>query len=397
MRILLTNNTLALRAGSELYVRDVALALLARGHTPIAYSTVLGEMADDLRRATIPVIDDLRQLAEPPDVIHGQAHLETMTALLHFPGVRALYMCHGWLPWQAAAPRFPRIHRYVAVDHLCRERLVSEAGVPIGDVELLPNFVDLRRFVQRDPLPPRPTRALVFGAEAGEDTYVPMVRAACAAAAIPRVDAVGYREGNVTAAPERLLGEYDLVFAKGRSALEALAVGCAVVLCGGRGVGPMVTRANVDQLREVNLGIRALVEPMATVSLAHAIAGYDPRDAAATSAHVRSVADSETIVDRLVALYATIRESAPRPGENDPLAERLATILYLQETANLMKRTVDGALERAHHAERESRRAAAAPASPATVTEHTDNGRLSRWLGGPSRLLVRLVKGRVYP
>lgn len=36
MRILLTNNTLGLRAGSELYVRDVALALLSRGHEPIA-------------------------------------------------------------------------------------------------------------------------------------------------------------------------------------------------------------------------------------------------------------------------------------------------------------------------------------------------------------------------
>ena len=82
LRVLLTNNTLALRAGSELYLRDVALALLARGHTPIAYSPTLGEMADDLRRATIPVIDDLRHLGEPPDVIHGQ-HVLTIPAAVH--------------------------------------------------------------------------------------------------------------------------------------------------------------------------------------------------------------------------------------------------------------------------------------------------------------------------
>lgn len=42
MRVLITNNTLAGRAGSELYVRDLALALLRRGHTPLAYSTNLG-------------------------------------------------------------------------------------------------------------------------------------------------------------------------------------------------------------------------------------------------------------------------------------------------------------------------------------------------------------------
>lgn len=42
LRILITNNTLANRAGSELYVRDLATALLDGGHTPIAYSTILG-------------------------------------------------------------------------------------------------------------------------------------------------------------------------------------------------------------------------------------------------------------------------------------------------------------------------------------------------------------------
>jgi hypothetical protein len=45
LRVLITNNTLAGRGGSELYVRDTATELLKRGHTPIAYSAVLGEVA----------------------------------------------------------------------------------------------------------------------------------------------------------------------------------------------------------------------------------------------------------------------------------------------------------------------------------------------------------------
>jgi hypothetical protein len=61
VRVLITNNTLAARAGSELYVRDLALALLARGHQPIAYSRRLGEVAAEIRRATVPVVDDLRR------------------------------------------------------------------------------------------------------------------------------------------------------------------------------------------------------------------------------------------------------------------------------------------------------------------------------------------------
>ena len=112
MRVLITNNTLDTRAGSELYVRDLASALLRRGHNPVAYSTRLGAVAEELRSATIPVIDDLNLLTVPPDIIHGQHHLEAMTAMLHFPDTPAVYFCHGWLPWEEMAPRFPTNQRF---------------------------------------------------------------------------------------------------------------------------------------------------------------------------------------------------------------------------------------------------------------------------------------------
>jgi hypothetical protein len=129
LKILITNNTLAQRAGTELYVRDVAIALLKRGLKPIAYSTILGDVAEEIRRATVPVIDRLDSLSAPPDLIHGHHHLETMTALLHFPSVPAIYFCHGWLPLEEAPPVFPRILRYVAVDETCRDRLLDAHGI----------------------------------------------------------------------------------------------------------------------------------------------------------------------------------------------------------------------------------------------------------------------------
>jgi hypothetical protein len=103
LRILLTNTTLGDRGGSSLYIRDVATALLARGHHPIVYSPLLGTVAEDLRIATVPVVDNLDAVGVAPDVIHGQHHMETMTALLHFPGVPAVFCCHGWLPWPLIA------------------------------------------------------------------------------------------------------------------------------------------------------------------------------------------------------------------------------------------------------------------------------------------------------
>jgi hypothetical protein len=337
MRILITNNTLAARAGSELYVRDLATALLDRGITPIAYSTQLGDVAEELRRATVPVIGDLDALATPPDLIHGQHHLETMTALLRFPGVPAIYFCHGWLPWEEMPPRFPRILRYIAVDHTCRDRLVCEHAIPEDRLRVLLNFVDLERFKPRGALPAHPARALVFSNSASEQTYMQAAREACQRAGIA-LDVIGLSAGKACAHPEAVLGRYDLVFAKARSALEGLAVGAAVVLCDAAGVGEMVTTENLDRLRPLNFGIRALREPVSVEALRREIARYDARDAGEVSRRIRATAGRDAVIDELVSLYhEVIAESAGQPY--DAIAEYRAASAYLRaQTPRLKER-----------------------------------------------------------
>src|SRR3954469_17297494 len=238
LRILLTNRVLAHRTGTELYVRDVAVGLLRRGHLPVVYSPRLGEVATDLRKQTIPVVDDLSKVGEAPDIIHAHHGLETLTALLAFPGVPAVSVCHSWVGWADEPVLFPRIHRYLAVDDTCRHRLVSEHGLAPERVEVALNAVDLARFRPRSPLPPRPGRALIFGNYSGEGAaHVKAIRQACLDANIA-VEIAGYKAGAILERPEQTLGAYDLVFAKARAALEAAAVGAAVVLCDVAGAGP---------------------------------------------------------------------------------------------------------------------------------------------------------------
>jgi hypothetical protein len=330
MRILLTNTALAYRTGSELYVVELALALRARGHDPVVYSAVLGELAGELAAGGVPVTDTLDTLTEPPDLIHGHHHTGTLTALLHFPGVPGLFVCHGYEPWEEAPLLFPRLLRYVAVDLPTGERLMA-AGVAAERMETILNFVDLDRFRPRPPLPPRPRRALVFSNNAHEGTHLPAVRAACAAADV-EVDVAGIASGKVAARPEHLLPAYDLVFAKGRAAIEALAVGAAAVLCDAAGCGPMVASSNLDRLRPLNFGFRTLDQPLSVPALCDQIARYDPSDATRVCASLRRIAGLDLAVARYLDLYERILEEHRARGAaaSDPAAEGRAAAAYLR-------------------------------------------------------------------
>jgi hypothetical protein len=294
-------------------------------------------VAEEIRAATVPVVSSLDGLP-PPDVIHGQHHLDTMVALLHFPGVPAIYVCHGWLPWEELPPRFPRILRYVAVDHTCRDRLVFERGIAEDRVRLLFNWVDLERFRPRCPLPKRPKRALVFSNYATEESPLRAVRKACARAGIV-VDVLGSGVDEACAKPEAVLGNYDIVFSKGRAALEALAVGSAVILCDAMGAGPMVTMGNVDRLRPLNFGIRALCNPVNADLLAREIACYNPLDAFEVSKHIRASAGRESALDELVSVYQEVTDEHHRGLEDDLIAEERAAAAYLCELLPRLKQS----------------------------------------------------------
>ena len=317
MRILFTNSTLADRSGSELYVRDLAIALRARGHDPIAYSPILGEVAGDLRAATVPVTDDLRTIRVEPDVIHGQHHLEMMTALTRFPGVQAIYVCHGWLPWQEAPPSHPRIHRYVAVDETVLDRLIVESGIDPSRVRTLYNFVDTTRFVSRGAPPAKPRNALILNSRATEPNFGALVREACRRHGVDEVDLIGYGSDRPVRNPELLFAKYDLVFARARTALEAMVVGCAVVVSDPTGMAGLVTTANFAELRRRNFGVRALNRPVTVDALAAEIAAFDPAEVARVSERARAESDIETVVTTYEAMYAEARGLGPEASVDD--------------------------------------------------------------------------------
>ncbi len=345
LRVLLTNQSLAERGGTELFLRDIATGLLDRGHAPVAFSPRLGEAAEDLRQCGVPVVDDLANIGEPPDVIHGHHHLETMAALLHFPTVPALHFCHGWMAWLETPLVFPRVLRHVAVDEATRDRIVLEHGVAPDRVRTLSNFVDLERFRPRPPLPDTPRRGLLMSNFANEHNYVPPVREACRRAGID-FDAIGSGVGNPCKRPETILGDYDIVFAVGRSALEALAVGTAVVLVARPGVGPMVSDAELEALYAQNLGYRTLTSLWSVEAVAAQIARYDPTDAARVSQRIRALPGRDGAVDALLGWYREVIDAHRTSPPADARAELDAVAAYVLSLGPRLKALVTTEHER---------------------------------------------------
>jgi hypothetical protein len=332
--ILITNIWLVSLAGSEVVVRDLALGLLRRGHRPIVYSPTLGYVAEEIAARGLSVIDDLRQLGEPPDIIHANHSVPCGEALIRFPDVPAIYVCHAFNHWAEAPVHFPQIGAYVAVDEACRDRLVHTEGIDPERVLTFHNAVDLDRIPPRPaPLRKRPQRVAAFGKAAA----VPELRAACEQLGI-QFDEIGGAGGPISTAPEQELVQYDLVFASARAALEALCCGCAVIVCDFRGFAGLVTSRNFESLRAMNFGLRCLVERITVDRCVQEIGRYDPGNASTVAERARADADLSKLLDKFENLYDEVLTGARRPSVDTEARER-AVARFLHE--NLPRRSGD--------------------------------------------------------
>jgi hypothetical protein len=360
MRILIFHGRLAHLTGGEVNVRDWALGLKARGHRVVIFSVLPGPLAERIRDAGVPVVDDPALVSDAPDVMLGAGINDAVAVLARFPEVPAIQVAQIWEHWNSIPCPLPQVVFHAAVDELNAEMLINEFGVARERVRVVHNAVDTGRLAERlQALPARPARALIFVKQDGP--YVEAVRMACAERQIA-ADCVGYAVGRPVDEPLAVIRDYDLVVGAARTALEGAVGGAAVLVADHRGLAGLLTTANLDHFRIQNFGRELLTRPLDVATIGAEIDAYDPIDAAKVSAALGVEATLDRQLDRWEALFAeaidrfrrfppTADESRralsaylarhlPRPAAGDlsPRHERFGPIATVHERVSALER-----------------------------------------------------------
>ena len=328
MRILFTQRELILRAGSEMFTVEAARGLQRRGHEVVVWAQRYGDLARALQAYGIPVFRTLQEIPWRPEVIHGQHHMQTMTAVAFFRGTPVIYHCHG-KPWIATPPRHRQIRHYIAMARDMVHEMETAHRIPRGDITVVNNSVNLERYQRTRTPAARITRAVVFGNNFFPGPEMDHLFALCRERGIA-LDLVGLHLGNVHARPEHLLQDYDLAFAIGRCAIEAMACGCAVIPLTTGMAGQMILPENFERWAASNFAQR-LHSPADFVSgdwLSEELAKYRPEAIAMVTQRLRSEYDLEQTISTLESLYQKVIQMPPVSDDTEADIRELG--LYLE-------------------------------------------------------------------
>ena len=285
-------------SGTEVAVLDLASGLAERGWRTAVYGVRMRLPWVGVER--VELIEALADLDRAPDVIHGHQHPALAPALIRFPEAPAVQVLHDAIAWHDHVLDWERVRAVAAVDEACREHAVQTSGRPADEIALLPNALALERCQPRPPLPRRPAKVLVVANRRSD--HVAAVEAACGAAGL-EARSVGHGVGRPSTSLEADMAEADIVVGAARIALEAMAVGCAALVCDARGLAGFATPERFDHWRAWNFGHRLLTQPVTRETVGAAIAAYDVQSAAEVTRRVRAECGLAAALDRLEAFY----------------------------------------------------------------------------------------------
>ncbi|WP_316635397.1 glycosyltransferase [uncultured Flavobacterium sp.] len=305
MNVLITNIAISEYTGTETYVKELAIELVNRGHLVEIFTLRMGNLSKELIEKGINVTSNLKKLKLIPDIIHAHHNITALKAISFFKFTPVVYFIHD----RTFIFDHPYIHknilRYVAVDYNCKERYCLENNFKEEDVEIVYNWVNTDRFRLKENINKQPKKALVFSNYLNDNNIYPQIKEACKELGV-EVEIIGYSSGNICLQPEKILNEYDLVFAKAKAAIEAMATGAAVIVCDFRGLGGMVTSSNMKHFRDFNFGMKLMTNIPTKNNLIVEINKYDFCDTIKVSEYIIKESNFLSVVSQLEEIYSDV-------------------------------------------------------------------------------------------
>lgn len=293
MKILITNNDLYYRAGSQLFTAELAFCLKARGHRVLVFTPIPGLISQEMQQKGIHVVDDLSKMkGERFDLIHAQHNTTAIMARSVFSDTPMIMMVHGVLPELEQPPSINiGISRFIAVSEEVGEHLQKQYQIPVSRISIVRNFVDLEKFYCQKPVSHILKKVLVISNHYTEDVRKVVEGAAKKVGA--SVEHIGMPDRSVPDT-EVYINDSDLVISLGRVALQAMACERNVIVYDMHGADGMVDEKNFYELRKCNFSGRAKKMQYTEDDLVKELQKYDP----VRGKKLRSIVAQENGVDQ---------------------------------------------------------------------------------------------------
>lgn len=348
MRFVLGNRHLIAAGGTEVHLVTIGEQLQRLGHEVVLYAPELGAFADHAGRHGLDVRDDAGLLPEACDVVFSQDGIAAYDLIRRYPDALSVFRICGdsydfQLPPQltgaldlvvALSDRYQRVGRACAVD------------VPIARLRIP---IDSERLVSLGPIGERPRRAVLLG---NYTTHDALIRAAWEPLGVDVIRVGGELQSYDVA---QAVGEADIVVAKSRAALDAMACERAVYLLDMFGGDGWVTPDAYPALEADHFAGQATGRVIDAASLAADLAGYRPGMGAVNR---DLVLQHHGAREHVIALLAALGERRPAARDRTALQElgRLTALQSSWETEARELRSMHWPLrEHAARSEREAR------------------------------------------
>lgn len=330
MRFVLGNRLLDRAGGTEVHLVTIGEELQRLGHEVWLYSPELGSFSDEAQRRGLAIAGTVEALPAQCDVVLAQDTIVSYDLGERFPGALTIFRICGDVVDFQTPPQVPDLVDLVIVlsDRYERTAIGCATRAPILRLQIP---IDLHRLVPISVLPEVPRRAVLLGNYL-ERTDV--VEAACAARGIEVARIGGAQQSyNVGTA----LDGTDIVFAKSRAALDAMACGRAVYVLDIFGGDGWVTPENYGILEADHFAGLATSRVIGPAEIEHDLTLYD---AAMGPANRDLIVQHHSPRDHVLALLEAIADRVPAPRPAAPLRElsRLTALNWSWEQISIEHR-----------------------------------------------------------